>query len=88
MNNDLQCPRCHQPLSIKEAITMINGSGYARKVRVRMPDGKVHIAEAGMVNPNEVKILEDSPVDQEFLQIMRANSENLELLLSPKTVPG
>ena len=59
MGNEMKCPQCDGQLSSKEAITILNGSGYVRKVRVRTCDGKIHIVDAGLVNPNTVEVLED-----------------------------
>ena len=55
----MQCPHCGSKLTIKDAVTILNGSGYARNVRVRTPEGREHIAPAHLVNPEAVEILED-----------------------------
>ena len=58
-NQEMNCPHCHAKLSNKEAITMLNGSGYVRIVLVRTPDGKIHAVNAGLDNPNAVDVLDD-----------------------------
>lgn len=55
----MRCPHCQTELSNKEAITILNGSGWVRNVRVRTPDGKIHVMDAGSVNPNTVEVLND-----------------------------
>ena len=55
----MTCPHCHEKLTLKEAIEIINGSGFVQYTRVKAPDGSVAIIEAGLVNPNTVEIIED-----------------------------
>jgi hypothetical protein len=55
----MECPHCHGKLTIREAITILNGTGYTQTAKVRTPDGEIHFVEAGLVNPLEVEILDD-----------------------------
>jgi hypothetical protein len=52
-----ECPHCKHSLNLKEAIVILNGSGYKHFVVVRTPDGREHVAPAEQINPNEVEIL-------------------------------
>lgn len=54
----MHCPHCHETLTVKQAIEILNGSGYVQFAQVRLPDGSVTNIEAGLVNPNTVEILE------------------------------
>lgn len=54
----MSCPHCQAPLTIKQVITLLNGSGYRQVVAVKLPDGTITHQEAGRVNPNAVEILE------------------------------
>lgn len=53
------CPYCHKELTLKEAIEILNGSGFVQYVRVKLPDGSITVMEAGLVNPNAVEILHE-----------------------------
>jgi uncharacterized protein YbaR (Trm112 family) len=55
---EMCCPHCKTELSIKQAVEILNGSGYELMVRVRTPDGRIFCRPAHEVNPNEVEILE------------------------------
>jgi hypothetical protein len=55
----MECPHCHAPLSLREAIVILNGSGYTQMAKIRLPDGFTRYAEAGSVNPNECEILDE-----------------------------
>ena len=54
----MECPQCHAELSLKEAITIINGTGTYRKAKVRWPNGEISFVNAGDVNPNVLEVLE------------------------------
>jgi len=56
--NEMCCPRCQAALTLKEAITILNGSGYERIARVRLKDGTIAFVDASRVNPNEVEVLD------------------------------
>lgn len=53
-----QCPHCGTQITLKQAIELLNGSGYQRTAKVELPDGRVVYIPACLVNPNEVKVLE------------------------------
>jgi hypothetical protein len=53
----MQCPHCKAGLTLKEAIVILNGSGFRQIAPVRLQDGNVIYMEAGLVNPNAVEIL-------------------------------
>jgi hypothetical protein len=53
-----KCPHCHIELTLKEAITILNGDGFGKKVRVKTPDGTVYLMDAGQVDPTACEILE------------------------------
>jgi hypothetical protein len=55
----MECPYCHAKLTIREAITILNGTGYTQTAKVRTPDGETHFVEAGLANPLEVEIFEE-----------------------------
>lgn len=46
---DKKCP---------QAIEIINGSGYQRTAKVKLPDGRIDFMPANLVNPREVEVLE------------------------------
>jgi hypothetical protein len=54
----MKCPRCHEKLTLRQAITLLNGSGFKQMALVKLPDGSITAIEAGIVNPNTVEILE------------------------------
>lgn len=54
---DHKCPRCGAQLTIKEAVQVLNGSGYVIYVRARTREGLEVIIKAQDANPNEVEIL-------------------------------
>jgi hypothetical protein len=54
----MQCPHCCHPITMKEVIWLMNGSGYRQLVSVRLNDGTESLCEAGLVNPPKVTILE------------------------------
>ncbi|MGD1068677.1 MAG: hypothetical protein ABSB15_00940 [Bryobacteraceae bacterium] len=54
----MKCPHCQEDLTLKEAIQILNGSGFVKYVRVKAPDGSMAVIEAGLVNPNTVEILD------------------------------
>jgi hypothetical protein len=56
---EMKCPHCHEKLTLKKAIEILNGSGFVQYTRVRLPDGSIEIMEAGLVNPNTVEIIEE-----------------------------
>ncbi len=62
---EMRCPHCTHELTVKEAITILNGTGFKRMVPVRLPDGQTTFLEAGIINPHTVEILE-SP--EQFIQ--------------------
>lgn len=53
----MRCPHCRHALTMKEAITVLNGSGFVQMALVRMADGHITAVEAGLVNPNTVEIM-------------------------------
>lgn len=55
----MHCPHCAVRLTLKEAITILNGSGYRQFARVRLRDGQIAFVDAAKVNPNEVEVLDD-----------------------------
>jgi hypothetical protein len=57
-NPRMECPHCRAELSLREAITILNGTGFRRMARVRSPDGVIAYIEAGRVNPLAVEILD------------------------------
>jgi len=58
MQDEMLCPHCNAELTLKQVIILLNGSGYERNAKVRLPDGQIAYISAGSVNPNEVEILE------------------------------
>ncbi len=52
----MKCPHCQADLTLREAIIILNGSGYRRIAKIRLPSGQIAFQEAGKVNPvaNEV----------------------------------
>jgi hypothetical protein len=58
-NGARRCPHCQHDLTVKEAIVILNGSGFVQKVRVRVPETGVEAwVDAAQVNPRKVEILE------------------------------
>ena len=55
---EMKCPRCQEKLTLKEAIEILNGSGFVQYTRVKSADGSIAVIEAGLVNPNTVEILD------------------------------
>ncbi len=55
---NMSCPHCQKQLTVKQAVDILNGSGYQRIVKVKLPDGRVDLVPANLVNPNEIEILE------------------------------
>jgi hypothetical protein len=55
----MECPHCKRRLTLKEAITILHGSGFEKIATVALPNGTVAFVEAGLVNPREVEILEE-----------------------------
>jgi hypothetical protein len=55
---DLKCPACAAPLTVRQAIEILNGSGYQRTARVHLPDGSIAYLPAASINPNEVEVLD------------------------------
>lgn len=53
------CPRCGAILSLRQIIQLMNGSGFVRHIRIRLPDGGMAVLEARDVNPNTMEIVED-----------------------------
>jgi hypothetical protein len=58
VNIEGACPHCSASITLKQAIIILNGSGFKRFVRVRVKDETEGIIEAGLCNPNEVEVLE------------------------------
>ena len=54
----MKCPHCDSELSLREAITILNGTGYRRMAKVRFPDDRIGLVEAGTINPLVVEILD------------------------------
>ena len=54
----MKCPHCGTELSLREAITILNGTGYRRMAKVRFRDDRIGLVEAGSVNPLAVEILD------------------------------
>jgi hypothetical protein len=52
------CPACDAKLTLKQAIEILNGSGYERIAKVKLSDGRIDFMPANLVNPNEVEVLE------------------------------
>jgi hypothetical protein len=46
-------------LTLKQAIEILNNSGYESLAKVQIPDGSIVYLPSGSVNPNEVMVLED-----------------------------
>jgi len=67
----MNCPHCGSVLTLKEGITILNGSGFSQVARVRLPDGRVALMEAALVNPNVVEVL-DEAADAEIHRRRRA----------------
>lgn len=57
-NPEPSCPYCHHPLTLREIITMMHGSGWERLAKVRLDNGTITLVEAGLVNPTQVEVLE------------------------------
>ncbi len=55
----MECPHCKHALTLKEAVIILNGSGYVRKVRVRLPNGAIVGVEAADCNPNTMDIVDE-----------------------------
>jgi hypothetical protein len=53
------CPHCRARLTTKEAVTIIHGTGVARYVPVKLPDGVTQLMEIGEVYPSFVEVLGD-----------------------------
>jgi hypothetical protein len=54
-----RCPHCRKLLTIKQIIEMMNGSGFVRRVKIRLPDGTAAWLDARDVNPNAMEIVQD-----------------------------
>jgi len=54
---DMCCPHCDTPLSLKQAIEILNGSGYERTAQVKLPDGQIVLLPAGSINPRAVEVI-------------------------------
>jgi hypothetical protein len=59
----MRCPHCEHPLTLKQAIVILNGSGFRHMVPVRLRDGTTAVMDASQVNPNAVEILDPEFVD-------------------------
>jgi hypothetical protein len=53
----MTCPHCQEVLTLKQAIEILNGSGYTQMALVKTAEGTVSAIDAGSVNPNTVEIL-------------------------------
>lgn len=58
-----RCPHCREPLTVKQIIELMNGSGFVRRVKIRLPDGSTAWIAARDVNPNTMEIVEDATED-------------------------
>lgn len=56
--HELCCPHCKAALTLKQAIEILNGSGYQHTAKVQLGDDQIAYVPAHLVNPNEVLILE------------------------------
>jgi hypothetical protein len=52
------CPHCHAKLTLREAVTIIHGTGFRRMEPVKLPTGKVSLMEIGEIYPSFVDVLE------------------------------
>ncbi len=55
----MRCPHCEHPITLKQAIVILKGSGFRQMVPVRLRNGIVAVMDASQVNPNAVEILVD-----------------------------
>jgi hypothetical protein len=55
---DKKCPACGGEITAKQAIEILNGTGYQRTAKVKLPDGRIDFMPANLVNPREVEVLE------------------------------
>ena len=54
----MRCPHCEHPLTLKQAVVILKGSGFRQMVPVRLRNGTVVVMDASRVNPNAVEILD------------------------------
>lgn len=57
-HHSMKCPHCDSRLTTKQAIIILNGTGFRRMARIRLPDGSQDIREAGFINPLKCEILD------------------------------
>ena len=55
---EMKCPHCQHKLTLREAVIILHGSGFAQIATIKLADGTIAFVEAGVVNPNTVEILE------------------------------
>lgn len=53
------CPHCHGPLSLLDALSVVRGFGYVRRLMVQMPDGGVVLLDERDFNPQTMLLAED-----------------------------
>src|SRR5688572_508644 len=55
----MECPHCKERISVKQAIQILNGSGFTRQVHIKLDDGAPFLIDAQRVNPNTMEIIDD-----------------------------
>jgi hypothetical protein len=56
--HEKKCPHCNHALTLKEAIIILNGSGYVEMAKIKLRNGSLAVMDAGRVNPNAVEIID------------------------------
>lgn len=51
------CPHCRNIISVSDAIAILQGGGWVRRVPVLLGDGRVVVLRTGDVNPQTMKVL-------------------------------
>jgi hypothetical protein len=59
LGHKMRCPHCECRLTLKQAIFILNGSGFVQMARVRLRNGALAVMDAALVNPNAVEIVDD-----------------------------
>ena len=54
-----ECPHCKAPITVKQAVEILNGTGIHPRVHIKLDDGTAHLMNACDVNPNTMQIIDD-----------------------------
>jgi len=55
-----QCPHCHHPITVEQALLVLRGDGFVKHHKVRSrTTGQEFILEETSINPLEMEVLTD-----------------------------